>query len=115
MSRLIYSNRRPFKHTSRYAVYRTIIDKVNNTSFFESTNPYHCATDSNTVYHVVEPNQEGRLDIISNIYYNTPNFYWVLAWANNLIDPLTVIAGTVLLVPSIDSIYNLGGPLEKIW
>jgi hypothetical protein len=86
-----------------------------NKSFFESVNSFQCATDSDTVYHVVEQNQEGRLDMIADLYYNNPSYYWIIAWANNLIDPMTVVAGTILLIPSIDSLYAKGGPLEKAW
>jgi hypothetical protein len=80
----------------------------------ESVNKYNYYLDQDTVYHVVEANQEGRLDIISNIYYGTPAYFWAIADANNIIDPLVVVDGTILLIPSIDGLYRAGAPLEKV-
>lgn len=113
MARLVYSSKRNYKHISRYAPYRTIINRTTNTTYLESPNTYLTIEDLDTVYHIVEPYQAGRLDIISNIYYKTPQHFWAIAWANNIIDPLTIVAGTVLVIPSLDSLYNQGGPLNK--
>lgn len=113
MAKLIYSKPRVFEHTSRYIPYRTIVNTAKNLNYFESPNQYKYTTNIDTVYHIVEANQEGRLDIISNIYYGTPYYFWAIAGANNIIDPLTIVAGTVLLIPSLDSLYNNGAPLEK--
>ena len=114
MAKLLYGGKRNFDHVSRYAPYRTIVNTQQNQTYFESINQFTYRTNSDTIYHVVEANQEGRLDIISNIYFGTPSYFWAIAAANNIIDPLTIIAGTVLLIPSIDSLYLKGAPLEKV-
>lgn len=111
MANLIYSAPRVFNHTCRYAPYRTIIDIRNQTTYFESTNPYRNVISGGSTYHVVEPTQVGRLDIISNIYYGSPEYYWLIASANDIIDPMTVISGTVLLIPDLNSLYAQGGAL----
>lgn len=56
--------------------------------------------------------EEGRLDIIANQYYNTPRFWWVIALANNIIDPFDIPVGTTLRIPTIISLYNKGGVLS---
>lgn len=114
MAKLIYSGKRNYEHLSRYSPYRTIVNTKNSVTYLESPNQYIYITEHDTVYHVVEANQEGRLDIISNIYYGTPAYFWAIAGANNIIDPLTIVAGTVLLIPSIESLYRSGAPLEKV-
>lgn len=114
MAKLLYSGKRNYAHISRYAPYRTILNTKTNAIYLESINKYTYTIASDTIYHVVEANQEGRLDIISNIYYGTPAYFWAIADANNIIDPLTIVAGTVLLVPNIESLYRRGAPLEKV-
>ena len=101
-----------FDYESRYKTYYRIIDLDNNSAIFESPNDFNL---SNTVnkYHVVEPVEEGRLDMISQIYYDDPQYFWVIAMANNIIDPLTVISGSILKIPSLDSLYFKGSPLES--
>ena len=61
----------------------------------------------------VEASEENRLDIISNIYYGTPSLYWAIAMANNIIDPMVVVKGTVLRIPSYESLFVTGGPLIR--
>ena len=114
MAKLVYSGTRNYDHISRYAPYKTIINTKNSTTYLESINQYTYTTSQDTIYHVVEAHQEGRLDIISNIYYGTPAYFWAIAGANNIIDPMTIVSGTVLLIPSIDSLYSRGAPLEKV-
>ena len=114
MAKLVYSGKRNYEHICRYAPYRTIVNTKSSLTYLESINPYLYTITTDTIYHVVEANQEGRLDTISNIYYGTPAYFWAIAAANNIIDPMTIVAGTVLLIPSIDSLYRPGGPLEKV-
>jgi hypothetical protein len=62
-------------------------------------------------YHEVLKEEAGRLDIISNKYYNTPVYFWIIAMANNIIDPFTVHEGEVLRIPNFNSTMNWNGPL----
>ena len=57
-------------------------------------------------------NEEDRLDIISTSFYGTPKYWWVIAMANNIIDPFTLEIGTNLRIPPIISLYNKGGVLS---
>lgn len=99
-------------YESRYKTYNRILDLDNNNTIFESPNLFNL---SNTInkYHVVEDSEEGRLDIISQMYYGDPQYFWVIAMANNIIDPLTIIRGTILKIPEFDSLYFKGSPLES--
>ena len=80
--------------------------------YLESSNNINIVHDG-SVYHTVEASEENRLDIISNIYYGTPSLYWAIAMANNIIDPMIVVKGTVLRIPSYESLFVTGGPLIR--
>ena len=99
-------------YDNRYQTYNCIIDFDDNKTYLESANNFNL---SNTVskYHVVEPIEEGRLDMISQIYYGDPQLYWVIALANNIIDPFTVMQGSILKIPEYNELYYIGGPLVK--
>lgn len=114
MANLIYGSKRKFLNTSRYVPYKTIINIDTGVTYLESYNQFMQKRNLSEVYHVVEPTEEGRLDMISNLYYGSPRFYWLIAEANKIIDPFTVISGTILLIPKLESIYEKGGVLSKI-
>lgn len=101
-----------FNYNSRYKTYYRILDLDNNDAIFESANNFNLSN-LTSKYHIVEPIEEGRLDMISQIYYGDPQYFWVICLANNIIDPLTVIEGTILKIPDFDSLYFKGGPLES--
>ena len=109
---LSYLSPRNYSNMSRYSIYNQILDSKNNNIYLESYNKTYISTD-NSILHIVEPNEEGRLDIISNKYYGTPNRYWGIAIANDIIDPLVIVAGTVLRIPSYESLFETGGPLIR--
>ena len=45
---------------------------------------------------------EGRPDLISNSLYNTPELWWFICAANNIIDPFEeIIPGKKLKIPII--------------
>jgi hypothetical protein len=105
-----YAKPRKYTHVSRYSVYRQIIDD-NNNQYTETANQYTVDEESTDIYHEVQNEEENRLDIISNKYYNTPDYYWVIAMANDLVDPFIIKVGDVLRIPSIYSLYHWGGAL----
>lgn len=105
-----YAKPRVYKHVSRYGVYRQIIDN-NNDAFIETVNATPVKMSDKDQYHEVLMEEENRLDIISNQYYGTPDFFWVIALANNYIDPFCVKAGTVIRIPPFNSLTQWKGAL----
>ena len=87
-----YAKPRKYTHVSRYSVYRQIIDD-NNNQYTETANQYTVDEENTDIYHEVQNEEENRLDIISNKYYNTPDYYWVIAMANDLVDPFIIKVG----------------------
>nr|DAU63623.1 MAG TPA: Baseplate wedge protein [Caudoviricetes sp.] len=109
---IIYMNPLYTNHISRYTRNRTIYNPNLDKAYLESTNQYDLDTDnSDCIYHIVEQNEANRLDIIANNYYGDPSFYWVIAMANDMIDPFIVKPNTMLTIPSLSILYEQDSPL----
>ena len=100
-----------YKNNSRYKNIRTIQDNEGNI-YHESWIQQTVDKSSNDEYYIVTEQSENRLDIIANIYYNTPRYWWVIALANYIIDPFDIPIGTQLRIPPLISLYNEGGVLN---
>lgn len=103
-----------YNHLSRYARNRSIYNPNNQQTYLESTNQYDLVLDKEPIYHVVDMKEEGRLDIIATTYYGDPSYYWMIAIANNIIDPFVVKANTILVIPFIENLFDNNGPLSII-
>jgi hypothetical protein len=110
MSNLVYLAPRNYNHSSRYRIYKQIADTQNNTVYLESINPVELSS-SGEIFHSVEDSEENRLDIIAKKYYGSASMYWVIAMANNIIDPMSVFKGTILKIPRYEALFENGGPL----
>ena len=106
-----YSPKIIYKNTSRYGYLRTIQNKDDGKIIHESWYQKVVDFSSEDQFCVVDKDTENRLDIISNQFYNTPRYWWVIALANYLIDPFDVPAGIQLRIPPLISLYNKGGVL----
>lgn len=95
---------------SRYYFNDMIVDDNKQTLYdlFEPLD-YTNITDG-VQYIVVQTHQENRLDIISYEMYGDSTYWWLIAMANQMIDPFTVIRGTALKIPPISS-FIVGGSL----
>ena len=108
---IFYSGPRSYEHTSRYGKYRQIVDNgINRTETFNQT--FVDKSDKDR-FHTVTMAQENRLDIIANIHYKDASLWWVIALANELVDPMIVKPGSILRIPPLISLYNLGGALRR--
>ena len=105
-----YSKPRKYENMSRYSKYRQILD--NTDVYTETFNKSEIPKNDNDTFHVVQNNEENRLDIISNTYYKDASMYWVIALANNLVDPFILKSGSILRIPSLSSLYAFGGVLS---
>ena len=62
--------------------------------------------DNDTYYKVTNMTQQ-RLDLISLMFYQTPTYWWAIAYANNIFDSFNdVYVGRRLRIPAIESIIN---------
>ena len=105
-----YAKPRKYKKISRYGIYRQIIDN-NNDTYTETINPTPVVESEDDIFHEILMEEENRLDIVSNKYYGTPELWWVIAMANDIIDPLFIRPGTIVRVPPITSLLKWKGAL----
>ena len=101
-----------YKNNSRYSSLRTYIDKATGRTIHETWVQRILRYSNQDQYFSVTKSEENRLDIISNYYYYTGRYWWVIALANYLFDPFDVPVGTYLRIPSIESLYGEGGVLR---
>lgn len=96
---------------SRYKILRKIQELDSNEAYLETQNQRFIAQTNQDVWHTVSVGERNRLDIIANIYYKDPTMWWAIAMANEMISPFFVSEGTILRIPSINT---LNSPREKI-
>jgi len=65
--------------------------------------------DPSDLVYVVPTAGVNRFDLVSQLFYGTPDLWWLIAEVNNIIDPLVgVAAGTVIRVPTRDRMSKEG-------
>lgn len=60
-------------------------------------------------YIVVDSRYVNRLDLVSYDYYGTVVYWYVIANASNLHNPLDVPIGTILRLPTLASLFTVKG------
>lgn len=64
------------------------------------------------IYHTITIDEEFRLDILADRYYNNPLMWWVIAQANDIYDPLSrPKSGEIIRIPNVATLYSSGGVL----
>lgn len=96
MVRYLEKNRE-YEQVSRYQVLRVIED--HGQTYLETYNQKFVPKSDDDVYHIVKHSEVNRLDIISENYYGSPDYWWAIALANNMIDPFVVSEGVMLRLP----------------
>ena len=65
-------------------------------------------TNSTDILFTVDKFHENRLDLIANVFYGQPKYWWIIAQVNNILDPnVEVIEGRQLAIPSKDRLMIL--------
>lgn len=97
---------------NRYRNCNILQDKVTGEYLLSTREVADIPVRPTDLYHRVQSHETTRLDSIANKYYSNPLLWWVIAQANNIYDPLTPLSpGTLLRVPSIESLYGDRGVL----
>lgn len=102
---LVYVHPRAYKFTSRYTNTERIEDNINGVEYHETYDKKDIPLSNADIYVTVDLKTKDRLDIISTNVYGYSLYWWVIAMANNIIDPFDIPIGTVLRVPQLASIY----------
>lgn len=88
---------------SRYRRHRLI--ELNGVVSQESWIPPEFPVHENDKVHRVRTSERLRLDLIANEYYGDQNLWWVIAFANDILDPFMELNGvsatpTTLRIPA---------------
>lgn len=99
-------------YADRYKSCKILKDKETEDSLLAMREPTDVPESYNDIYHRVQSHEVSRLDLIAAKYYRNPLFWWVIAQANDIYDPLTPLeVGTLLRIPSIETLYGNNGIL----
>lgn len=109
---LEYYQPRSYINLSRYADTNRLYDDLNGVYYHETPNVTTIPTSETDQYITVNMELENRLDIVANMVYGYSVYWWVIAYANDIIDPFDVPIGTVLRCPPLMSIYGKGSVLK---
>lgn len=110
----LYYDPRQYIHLSRYSPYRLILDEDNNMKYHETFNDTTIVETDQDSYITVDLINENRLDIVAYNAYGFSVYWWIIAHANNIIDPFDVPAGTVLRIPPLNSLYLSEGVISSV-
>lgn len=109
---LDYLNPRVYSNASRYKNLRRILNEEDKKIYHETWVQKTIDESNEDLYIVTDISNANRLDILAQNYYSDAKFWWVIAIANNIIDPFDVPVGTRLRIPPVISLYNQGGILS---
>jgi len=94
---------------SRYRNLQIAVD-VKGNRFFTTRSLINFKSSPKDRVHEVKPGEQNRLDLIAYKYYNNPTLWWVITYANNILDPmLDVEVGDSLVIPAKSTLYGRGG------
>ena len=62
--------------------------------------------------YTVTEHDANRIDIIAFKVYGQASMYWAICYMNNIKDPLNIPAGTVLYIPSKETLKQFPNPLS---
>lgn len=110
---LEYLDPAEYKYVSRYGTTRRISDEDSKKLYHETFNQYEIPDSEEDIYVTVSKISENRLDIISTQFYGVPMYWWVLALANEIIDPFNIELGSTIRVPPLRSLYEDRGVLSN--
>lgn len=112
-SPVVYDSPKQYKYTSRYFNVKRIVDTKDGTEYHATLKQYTVPISSQDQYFTVDSTTENRLDIVSYRFYGTAIYWWVIAFANQIIDPFKVKIGDILRIPSLPSLYGKDGILSR--
>ena len=109
-----YDDPRTYRYVSRYTPYRQIIDDSENQKYLETFNNTQIDSSDQDEYYTVSIRTENRLDMIAAEKYGFSTYWWVIALANDIIDPFDVPYKTILRIPPLKSLYTSVGVMNSV-
>ena len=73
------------QNNSRYRAHKVI--EVNSVGSMETWDPPTIPLSNNDKFYRITPTIGWRLDLLADYYYGDQNLWWVIAFANGIVDP----------------------------
>ena len=95
-----------------------LIDEVTGEFYYDLTAPSFIYEADLGVHalHYVLPDQVGRIDKISNIYFGSGEFIDAICVVNNIFNPFSIQEGDILIIPNLrrpDLVYKRPSPASR--
>lgn len=74
--------------------------------FVEWWERYEIQHDTSDLVYVLEAKYVGRPDLLSYAFYGTTSYKWIIMQYNDILDPQELVAGLMLLMPTVDKISS---------
>jgi hypothetical protein len=74
--------------------------------FVEWWERYEIQHDTSDLVYVLESKYVGRPDLLSYAFYGTTSYKWIIMQYNDILDPQELIAGLMLLMPTVDKVSS---------
>lgn len=106
MDRLSNKNYKSYEYISRYSVVPYYYNELDDKYIFEIAK----SMDKSTSYTIHTVKDYDTLDLLALTYYGRPDFYWIIADFNGILDPLEGLwkKYTTIKIPSLASIQFKG-------
>lgn len=88
--------------SSRYFYQQTVTDENHETVYGIAPNSLGFLARTDVTYHQVTTSEIDRLDKVAFYEYGKASMWWLIAWANKIIDPFILVKGTTLIIPLLD-------------
>lgn len=111
-----YTVCRDFDNISRYRGLRQIVHDPNESTRYITLETQNTVTsNAKFEYYDVPLSEENRLDLISNRFFGSPQYSWVISYFNDIEDGYTVHEGQRLrILKNITALFNSGELLAPI-
>lgn len=98
--------------SDRYRKCRLLQDKETGDRLLSMRDIDEIPVSNKDIYHKVELQELGRLDLIAHRYYKNALYWWVIAQANDIYNPIADMkVGMLLRIPTIETLYGYNGIL----
>lgn len=106
MDRLTNKSYKSYSYISRYSVVPYCYNELDDKYVFEIAK----SMDRSTSYTIHTIKDYETLDLLALTYYGRPDFYWIIADFNGILDPFTSLWGNyeTIKIPSLSGIQFKG-------
>lgn len=106
------SRRSPTVRSNRYRNCILLKDKDTGETLLSTRDIDEIPESPSDLFHELQINEVGRLDLLAHTYYKNALYWWVIAQANNIYDPIAdTYPGMQVRIPAMETLYGYKGIL----